>query len=97
MTMTIDSIDRLDSLREQARVSKLHDLRVYVPEDGDPSYPDESYIFFTEARDTHWWDITNFQQAAQRLLGGTVFVMHRNALDSVEVVQADTNAIPILK
>jgi hypothetical protein len=97
MTMTIDSIEALEPLREQARLSNLRNLTVYVPEDGNPFYEDDSYIFFTEYSDAKWWDVMNFRNLAEKLLGGKVYVMRRNSLDSVEAVHADTNAIPILK
>lgn len=96
MTMTTDAITGLEPLKRSAAHHHLDDLAVFVPEDDDNLYADNSYIFFASWQHANWRDVLSFKKVAERLLGGQVHVMRHDEGDTPELVNASTNAIPLI-
>lgn len=95
MTMTIDTITALEPLKTSATEAHLQDIAVFVPEEDDIDYEDNTYIIFADTGRAEWRDVLGFKKLAERLLGGSVYIMRRGAGDSPQMVKADTGAIPL--
>lgn len=96
MTMTIDTITALEPLKSSAQRARLHDVAVFVPEEGDIDYEENSYIFFADTQRANWRDVLGFKNFAERMLGGNVHVLNRGIGDSPQLVKADTGAISLV-
>lgn len=96
MTMTIDTITAMEPLKNSAAQAHLHDIAVFVPDEDDIDYEDNSYIFFADTHRAQWSDIIGFKKLAEHMLGGNVHVLRRGEGDSPQLVKADTGAIPLV-
>jgi hypothetical protein len=84
MSMTIDAITTLEPLKTSASKHRLDDLAVFVPEEDDVLYEENSYIFFADTHRAEWRDVLSFKKFAERLLGGPVYVLNHGHGDGPE-------------